>query len=53
MIKKSKKHHIMMTTAQRLERAFFLQLIREIDDVQGKIRLPKVTAKKAQCHYTK
>jgi hypothetical protein len=42
-----------MTTSQRLERAFFLQLIREVDEVQGKIRLPKVTAKKAQLHFTK
>jgi len=42
-----------MTTAQKIERAFFLQMIREIDEVQGKIRLPKVKAKKAQLTYTK
>ena len=42
-----------MTTAQKIERAFFLQMIREIDEVQGKIRLPKVKAKKAQLIYTK
>jgi len=42
-----------MSTAQKIERAFFLQLIREIDEVQGKIHLPKVTAKKHQLFYTK
>jgi len=42
-----------MTTAQKIERAFFLQLIREVAEVQGKKHLPKVSPKKHQLHFTK